>query len=251
MGLKLNHASKRGPWSRGPFHKRILHYSYMRGIFGSHPNTKRITTRQLRTRKFNWHDTRWRNHGKWKCQSNLNHELKHYTDVIMGAMASEITSPTIVYSTRNLGADQRKHQSSASLAFVRGIHRGPVNSPHKWPVTRKMFPFDDVIITWFGDGMAPVWFSLLSVPSPTGTHEVFNSSSLDQIAAILADDVFRCIFLNETFCIFIRISLKFVLRAQLTISQHQFRQWLGTDQATSHYLNKCWPSWPIHTHTHM
>ena len=43
-------------------------------------------------------------------------------------------------------ADQRKHQSSASLAFVRGIHRGPVNSPHKWPVTRKMFPFDDVIM---------------------------------------------------------------------------------------------------------
>ena len=43
-------------------------------------------------------------------------------------------------------ADQRKHQSSASLAFVREIHRGPVNFPHKWPVTRKMFPFDDVIM---------------------------------------------------------------------------------------------------------
>ena len=43
-------------------------------------------------------------------------------------------------------ADQRKHQSSASLVFVRGIHRWPVNSPHKWPVTRKMFPFDDVIM---------------------------------------------------------------------------------------------------------
>ena len=53
----------------------------------------------------------------------------------MGAMASQITSLTIVYS----GADQRKHQSSASLAFVRGIHRCPVNSPHKWPETRKMF----------------------------------------------------------------------------------------------------------------
>ena len=45
------------------------------------------------------------------------------------------------------GADQRKHQSSASLAFVRGIHWWPVNSPHKWPVTRKMFPFDDVIMS--------------------------------------------------------------------------------------------------------
>ena len=65
----------------------------------------------------------------------------------MGAMASQITSLTIVYSSVYSGADQRKHQSSASLAFVRGIHRWPVNSPHKWPVTRKMFPFDEVILT--------------------------------------------------------------------------------------------------------
>ena len=64
----------------------------------------------------------------------------------MGAIASQITSLTIVYSTVYSDADQNKHQSSASLAFVRGIHRGPVNSPHKWPVTRKMFPFDDVIM---------------------------------------------------------------------------------------------------------
>ena len=64
----------------------------------------------------------------------------------MGTMASQITSLTIVYSTVYSGADQRKHQSSASLAFVWVIHRGPVNSPHKWPVTRKMFPFDDVIM---------------------------------------------------------------------------------------------------------
>ena len=70
----------------------------------------------------------------------------HYTDVIMGLMVSEITSLTIVYSTVYSGADQRKHQSSASLAFVRGIHRWPVNSPHKWPITRKMFPSDDVIM---------------------------------------------------------------------------------------------------------
>ena len=72
--------------------------------------------------------------------------LKHYRDAIMGAMASQITSLTILYSTVHSGEDQRKHQSSASLAFVWGIHRRPVNSPHKWPVTRKMFPFDDVIM---------------------------------------------------------------------------------------------------------
>ena len=70
----------------------------------------------------------------------------HYGDVIMGTMVSQITSLTIAYSTVYSGADQRKHQSSASLAFVRGIHRGPVNSPHKWPVARKMFPFDDIFM---------------------------------------------------------------------------------------------------------
>ena len=80
----------------------------------------------------------------------------HYNEVIMGAMASQMTSLTIVYSTFYSEADRRKHQSSASLAFVRGIHRGPVNSPHKGPVTRKMFPFDDVSMgcrdlpTWSG-----------------------------------------------------------------------------------------------------
>ena len=64
----------------------------------------------------------------------------------MGAISFQITSLTIVYSIVYSDADQRKHQSSASLAFVWGIHRGPVNSPHKWPVTRQMFPFDDVIM---------------------------------------------------------------------------------------------------------
>ena len=62
----------------------------------------------------------------------------HYSDAIMGAIASQSTGLTIVYSTVYSGADQRKPQSSASLAFVQGIHRWPVNSPHKWPVTQKI-----------------------------------------------------------------------------------------------------------------
>ena len=70
----------------------------------------------------------------------------HYNDVIMSAKASQIISVSIVYSTVCSCADKRKHQSSVSLAFVRGIRRSPVNSPHKRPVTREMFPFDDVII---------------------------------------------------------------------------------------------------------
>ena len=73
----------------------------------------------------------------------------HYNDVIMSAIASQITSVTIFTRPSIQGADQRKHQSSASLAFVRGIHRWPVNSPHKGPVPRKMFPFDDVIMPCF------------------------------------------------------------------------------------------------------
>ena len=78
-------------------------------------------------------------------QSSCHHDdlsISHHCDVMM----SQITSLTIVYPTVYSDADQRKHQSSASLAFVRGIHWGPVNSPHKWPVTRKMFLFDDVLM---------------------------------------------------------------------------------------------------------
>ena len=70
----------------------------------------------------------------------------HYGDIIMGSMASQLTSLSIVYPTVYSDTDQRKHQSSASLVFVLGIQRWPVNSPHKGPVTRKMFPVDDVFM---------------------------------------------------------------------------------------------------------
>ena len=70
-----------------------------------------------------------------------------FSDVNLDAMTSQITSLTIVYSSAYSGADKkRKHQSSATLAFARGIHRWPLNSPHKGPVTRKMLPFYDVIM---------------------------------------------------------------------------------------------------------
>ena len=80
--------------------------------------------------------------------THWNYSSLHYDDIIMGDMAWQITSFRIVYSTIYSGADQSKHQCSASLAFLWGIHRGPVNSPHKWPVTRKIFPFDDVIMVY-------------------------------------------------------------------------------------------------------
>ena len=72
--------------------------------------------------------------------------ISHYNEVIMGAMASRLTGVSVVYSTGFSDADQRKHQSTASLALVRGIHKWAVNSPHKKPVTRKMFSFDDVFM---------------------------------------------------------------------------------------------------------
>ena len=75
--------------------------------------------------------------------------ILHYSDDIISSIASQITGVSIAYSTVCSGADQRKHKSSTSLVLVRGIHRWPVNSPHKGPVTRKMFPFDDVTMWCF------------------------------------------------------------------------------------------------------
>ena len=82
--------------------------------------------------------------------SNL---ASHYSDVIMTEMTSQITSLTVIYST--VYSVKKKHQSSASLAFVRGIHWWPVNSPHKGPVTQKMSPFDDVIMYPWGKFNSP------------------------------------------------------------------------------------------------
>ena len=87
-------------------------------------------------------DSTWYRSQKYRFRTNY----RDYHDVIMSSLAAQITSLTIVYSTVYSGADQEKHQCPASLAFVRGIHRWPVNSPHKGPVTRTFFPFDDVIM---------------------------------------------------------------------------------------------------------
>ena len=75
----------------------------------------------------------------------------HYRYVIMSTMTSEITSVSIVYSIVCSGKDERKHQSSTSLSCVRGIHRWPVNSPHKWAVTRKCFHLMTSSCKWWSD----------------------------------------------------------------------------------------------------
>ena len=134
----------------------------------------------LNTSRHNQGENRERAHC-WKTRNTylfyIRNSGHHYYDVIMDAIASQITSLTIVYSTVYSDADQSKHQSSASLAFVRGIHRGPVNSPHKWPVTRKMFPFDEVIMIhwgtlahtlpqWIGSSLVQVMFGAKPLPKP-------------------------------------------------------------------------------------
>ena len=87
----------------------------------------------------------------------------HYSGVIMGTMAYQITTLASVYSIVYSGADQRKHQSSASLAFVRDIHQWPGNAPHKGPVTQKMFQFDDVIM--FSVYLPTLLTAILYIPS--------------------------------------------------------------------------------------
>ena len=144
----------------------------------------------------------------------------------MSPMGSQITSPMIVYSTIYSGIDQGKHQSSTSLASVRGIHWWPVNSPHKGPVTRKMFPFDDVIMSWhcvcwwpstvrWEDSLNKVMTKFRSHIYTGPALEGFNSSHPGQNGCHFTDNIFKCIFINEKFCIAIQISLRFVAKGPI------------------------------------
>ena len=83
---------------------------------------------------------------KWWCTICAKEMNNNYSNVIMSAIAYQITGVLIVCSTIYSGIDQGIHPNSASLDFVRGTHGSPVDSPHKGPVMRKMFQFDDVIL---------------------------------------------------------------------------------------------------------
>ena len=126
----------------------------------------------------------------------MNHRwLFDYHDVIMSAIASEITSLTIAFSAIYSEADQRKHQSSASLAFVRGIHRWPVNFSHKGPVTRKMFPSDDVFMWW--DDTERVWITVCIILGVYSIWTELNASNVPQgnilMASIFHTHAPRCV----------------------------------------------------------
>ena len=161
----------------------------------------------------------------------------HYDDVIISAMASRITSLTIVHSRVYSGADQRKHQSSASPAFVRGIDRWPVNSPYKGPVTRKMFPFDDIIM----EHLQTQW-RLRSGPIDVRdlTWRV-NSLAPGNFEWYFICVIFKRILVIDGWGISVEIALIW-MSLDFTDDQSTLVQVMAwCRQATSHYLSHCWP----------
>ena len=121
---------------------------------------------------------------------------------------------SIVYS----GVDQRKHQSSTSLAFVRGIHRDRwINSPHKGPVTRKMFPFDDVIM------VRKITPGTYPQPGKLGWHVL----PMYTFKLILIIDWWHNLHRDES------------QRSILVRSQHRCQVMAWCHQTTSHYLAHC------------
>ena len=142
----------------------------------------------------------------------------------MSVMMPQITSLTNVYSTDYSGVNQRKHQSSVSLAFVRGIHQWLMNSPHKGPVTWNMFPFDDIIM-WTMILMSCHMVKSLQIISRSGTRRLtlwgpylqiscrdwtFNTLRPRRNGQHFPDNIFKHIFFNENVWISIKSSLKFV-----------------------------------------
>ena len=151
-------------------------------------------------------------------------KFHHDSDIIMTTMASQFTSLKIVYSIVYSDAEQRKHQSSASLAFLRGIHRESVNSPHKGPVTRKMFPFDDVI-------MLNILSILLSnLLAFINTHCVLIKCNRNDKICIdwthIYPSVFpRCIFFSQDTCICV-LYINFTQRRSILKIDFSFSFWI-------------------------
>ena len=164
-------------------------------------------------------------------------------------LASQITSLTIVFSTVNSRADQRKYQSSASLASVRGIHRWQVNWPHTRPVTRKMFPFDDVIMKKptvsliVADGQAP--FRPICDHSTSGGFSQFVTLDLAK-SPILSGWGFLCntameynphVSKGKT-----TVSVRFIINIHAILSIHICGCW---------QINPLWPSDALRRRQHV
>ena len=115
----------------------------------------------------------------------------------MGTIASQITSLTIVYSTIYSGADQRKHQSSASLAFVWGIHRGPVQFSAQMASNAEMFPFDDVIM-WCWSRNIPGYLGQYHGCMAVDAQDVLVVSDMVQCGAVITRSTFFKILMMDT-----------------------------------------------------
>ena len=136
--------------------------------------------------------------------------VSHNSSSIMSVMASQITGVSIVCSTVCSSTDQRKHQSSASLAFVRGIHRWPVDSPHQGAVTPKRVLFDAIMM------FHPPYTCRCQLCVPSSTH-IFNLHNDDKQCHNEPMDFFNTIRpVND--CQFVHILLKDIFRIWNKIS---------------------------------
>ena len=161
----------------------------------------------------------------------------------MGEIASQITSITIVYSTVYSDVDQRKHQSSASLAFVRGIHRGPVNFPAQMASNA-----ENVFIWWRHHAVMDqrkmlVWPLILCSASNVAGNPFSHTSGPQQNGQYFSGDIFNCVFVNKN-CVLIQFSLEFSFIENMPALV--WKMGYSTEQATSHYLNQCWKSSLMH-----
>ena len=120
----------------------------------------------------------------------------HYNNIIMSTMVSQIPSLAIVYSTVYSCGDQRKHKRSASLAFGRGIHRWPVNSQHKGPVTRRVFQFDDVMKVFNKYFLIVPWKSLSAQRTCGAIYSCIFFSSCSPVHLFVRPSVHFCCFRN-------------------------------------------------------
>ena len=143
--------------------------------------------------------------------------LLHYDDVIMDEIASQITSLTIVYSAVYLDADQRKHQSSASLAFVWGF----TGTRTKGQLRGKCFHLMTsswiiALLLWFG-----IWrlHKNYSTPNMARLHKTLLNHELTWIMYLM-------VFYDMLFTICLTVAEDRVSR----ISFHRWVYWVATSQ---------------------
>ena len=163
----------------------------------------------------------------------------HYCDVIIVAVASQITSLTRLLTQPD--ADQRKHQSSASLAVVRGIHRGPVNSPHNGPVTGKMFPFDEVIMEWC---MGPISTELNEgVMNEHGWLVYWYQERLQDLTSWVLPCIFKYFFVDDKNPLVFMINGLILTDSQIIVLLRRSLKSILNLLNLLSILRRCWQTW--------